>query len=87
MRSNSTLLLSSTQADPIDVYVGARIRDARKAKNMSQVDLGHACGITFQQIQKYERAQNRVSASRLVQIANALGKSVIFFFGPHGGVK
>ena len=58
--------------DPIDVAVGLRLRTLRKAKGMSQEQLGRALGITFQQIQKYERGTNRVSASMLVKSARAL---------------
>ena len=59
--------------DPIDVAVGLRLRTLRKAKGMSQEQLGRALGITFQQIQKYERGTNRVSASMLVKSARAMG--------------
>lgn len=56
----------------IDVEVGKRIRMRRDAIGMSQSELGEACGITFQQIQKYEKGTNRVGASRMHQIAKAL---------------
>ncbi len=59
--------------DPIDVAVGLRMRTLRKAKGMSQEQLGRALSITFQQIQKYERGTNRISASMLVKAARALG--------------
>jgi transcriptional regulator with XRE-family HTH domain len=58
--------------DPIDVEVGARIRARRKSLAMSQSRLAEALGLTFQQIQKYERGTNRVSASVLVRIARTL---------------
>ena len=58
--------------DPIDVAVGLRLRTLRKAKGMSQQELGRALGITFQQIQKYERGTNRISASMLVRSARML---------------
>ena len=61
--------------DPIDVTVGLRLRTLRKSKGMSQEALGRALGITFQQIQKYERGTNRISASMLVKSARALGVS------------
>ncbi|MEF2073528.1 helix-turn-helix transcriptional regulator [Consotaella sp. CSK11QG-6] len=57
---------------PADVDIGARIRSRRTALGMSQEKLGDACGITFQQIQKYEKGTNRVGGSRIVQIAAAL---------------
>ncbi|HEY9218876.1 MAG TPA: helix-turn-helix domain-containing protein [Phenylobacterium sp.] len=57
---------------PVDVEVGHRIRLIRKEKRLSQEQLGSAVALTFQQIQKYERGANRVSASKLVEIAEAL---------------
>ena len=59
-------------ADPIDVAVGARIRLLRKLRGLSQQALAEAAGVTFQQIQKYERGANRVSASMLSRIATTL---------------
>lgn len=67
--------------DPIDVAVGARVRLMRLARGMTQQKLADASGVTFQQMQKYERGLNRVSASRLVHIANALDCPVSTFFG------
>jgi transcriptional regulator with XRE-family HTH domain len=58
--------------DPIDIAVGLRLRTLRKSKGMSQEQLGKALGITFQQIQKYERGTNRISASMLVKSARTL---------------
>ncbi len=63
-------------ADPIDVEVGARIRIRRRLLNVSQQELGRALGLTFQQVQKYERGFNRVSASMLVKIAKRLDTTV-----------
>ena len=65
---------------PIDVHVGARIKLKRKLLRMSQTDLGEALGYSFQQIQKYEKGTNRVSASKLVAIADALNVPIMFFF-------
>ena len=65
---------------PIDVHVGNRIRLRRKLINMTQEQLARSLGITFQQVQKYERGSNRVSASRLFQIAEILDVTVTFFF-------
>ena len=59
--------------DPIDVAVGLRLRTLRKSRGLSQDQLGRSLGITFQQIQKYERGTNRVSASMLVRAARFLG--------------
>lgn len=58
--------------DPIDVEVGQRLRSFRAALGISQEALGKAVGISFQQVQKYERGHNRISASRLCQMAAAL---------------
>jgi transcriptional regulator with XRE-family HTH domain len=68
-------------ADPIDVAVGARIRLLRKMRGQSQQALADAAGVTFQQIQKYERGANRVSASMLARIAAALQSPVAELFG------
>jgi transcriptional regulator with XRE-family HTH domain len=74
---------TSKMPDPLDVQVGSRIRLQRKMKNLSQSDLGRAVGVTFQQILKYESGTNRVSASRLQLIAEALHVPVALFFeGP-----
>ncbi|NSZ66987.1 helix-turn-helix domain-containing protein [Agrobacterium tumefaciens] len=71
---------SKKQPDPIDVHVGTRIRLRRTLLGMSQDRLGTSLGITFQQIQKYERGMNRVGASRLQLMANILNVPVSFFF-------
>ena len=67
--------------DPVDVAVGARIRLLRKVRHLSQQALAESAGVTFQQIQKYERGANRVSASMLTRIAKALGVPVAEMFG------
>ncbi|HYD46438.1 MAG TPA: helix-turn-helix domain-containing protein [Phenylobacterium sp.] len=69
------------EPDPIDVAVGARIRLRRKQLGVSQSKLADAIGVTFQQVQKYERGANRVSASSLAKIAKALDAPVAAFFG------
>jgi len=69
-------------ADPIDVHIGRRLRAERLARKMSQAELGVALNVTFQQIQKYERGDNRVSASMLAKAAEALDLSVTEFFPP-----
>lgn len=66
--------------DPIDVQVGARIRARRLLIGMNQETLAAALGLTFQQVQKYEGGANRVSASRLSQIADILGVPIGYFF-------
>ncbi|MEM1040274.1 MAG: helix-turn-helix domain-containing protein [Pseudomonadota bacterium] len=66
--------------NPIDVHVGSRVKLRRTMQGMSQEKLGDALGITFQQIQKYEKGTNRIGASRMQQIAAALKVPVAFFF-------
>lgn len=66
--------------DPIDVQVGARVREIRVRLGMSQTKLGEALGVSFQQIQKYENGSNRMGASRLVQVSRALGVSLETIF-------
>lgn len=70
---------------PTDTYVGQRIRSRRKDLKISQDSLGKKLGLTFQQIQKYEKGTNRVSASKLLIIAQELGVDVNYFFGDLGG--
>ncbi len=65
---------------PVDVHVGKRVRHRRWMVGMTQQQLGEAVGIKFQQIQKYETGMNRVSASRLWDIAHAMDVPVSFFF-------
>ena len=67
--------------DPFDVEVGVRVRALRKAREISQSDLAAAAGITFQQVQKYERGTNRISASKLQQIARRLGVPISELLG------
>lgn len=66
--------------NPIDKHVGGRVRMRRMLMGMSQERLGEALGLTFQQVQKYEKGTNRISASRLQQISKVLGVPVEFFF-------
>ena len=65
---------------PVDVQVGARMREFRIRAGMSQQALGGAFGVSYQQIQKYENGSNRMGASRLVQVADALGAPVASLF-------
>jgi len=69
-----------SRPSPIDVHVGSRIRLRRTLLGMSQERLGEALGLTFQQIQKYERGVNRVGASRLFDLARVLDVPISFFF-------
>ena len=66
--------------DPIDVHVGSRIAEHRRAIGMSQEKLGSALGITFQQVQKYEKGTNRIGAGRLHAVSKALNVPVSTFF-------
>jgi transcriptional regulator with XRE-family HTH domain len=74
----------AARPDPIDVEVGARIRARRVFLGMSQTKLAVALGLTFQQVQKYERGDNRVSASTLVRVGKALDISVASLVGESG---
>lgn len=73
-------VISINVADQIDLHIGAKIRDRRKYAAMSQTSIGEAIGVSFQQIQKYERGTNRVSASTLWRIAKTLEVPVGYFF-------
>jgi len=70
----------SGKPNPIDVHVGARVRLRRTLLGMSQERLGEAIGLTFQQVQKYERGANRIGASRLFDLSRVLDVPVSFFF-------
>jgi transcriptional regulator with XRE-family HTH domain len=76
----NTLTASPAAPDPIDVTIGSRLRLRRLAMGFSQETLGRALGITFQQIQKYERGTNRIFASRLFHLAHVLRVPVAYFF-------
>ena len=81
--------------NPIDTHVGSRVRLRRTMLGMSQEKLGEALGITFQQVQKYEKGSNRIGASRLQNIADVLKVPVSYFFEdapgsattPRGGLE
>lgn len=66
--------------NPVDIHVGARLRLRRTLKGMGQESLGDAVGLTFQQIQKYERGANRIGASRLFEFSKILSVPISFFF-------
>ena len=67
-------------ANPVDVHVGTRVRLRRQVLKMSQERLGDKLGVTFQQVQKYERGSNRIGASRLWKISEVLEVPINFFF-------
>ena len=77
----------ATSPNPIDVHVGKRLRLRRTLLGMSQERLGELLGLTFQQVQKYERGANRIGSSRLFQLGQILDVPVSFFFDdmPRGG--
>ncbi len=66
--------------DRIDVEIGARLRQARVAAGFTQTELGGQLGISFQQIQKYEKGRNRIGGGRLYKIARVLGVKITYFF-------
>jgi len=72
--------MTSKNPNPIDVHVGNRVRMRRMLIGMSQERLGKELGLTFQQVQKYEKGTNRISASRLYRMAQILGVPVQYFF-------
>jgi transcriptional regulator with XRE-family HTH domain len=71
---------SAANPNPVDRHVGLRIRFRRKELGISQEKLADSIGLTFQQVQKYERAANRVSASKLWEVARALNTSINYFY-------
>ena len=73
--------MSVKRPDPVDVEVGHRIRIERLSRGLSQTALANQLGVTFQQVQKYEKGVNRVGAGRLTKIAEVLGVPVGTFFG------
>src|SRR6201988_1146698 len=73
-------MIAKKAPNPVDKHVGSRVRMRRMMLAMSQEKLGDALGLTFQQVQKYEKGTNRIGASRLQQIAGTLQVPVAFFF-------
>jgi transcriptional regulator with XRE-family HTH domain len=73
-------MMAKKAPNPIDKHVGARVRMRRMMLSMSQEKLGNSLGLTFQQVQKYEKGTNRIGASRLQQISHILQVPVAFFF-------
>lgn len=71
--------------NPVDIYVGSKVKARRLILGLSQEELANAIGLTFQQVQKYERGTNRISVSRLVDICKVLKVQIDYFFdGTHG---
>ena len=79
-RKSSGRMASKGFPNPIDVHVGRRIRQRRTLLGMSQEKLAEAIGLTFQQVQKYERGSNRVSSSRLFDLTHVLDVPMSYFF-------
>lgn len=71
--------------NPVDIHVGARVRMRRKFLGLSQQDLAETIDLTFQQVQKYERGFNRISASKLYEISRTLKAPIQYFFEGYGG--
>jgi transcriptional regulator with XRE-family HTH domain len=72
--------MSAAKIHPIDIHVGMRLRERRKVLGITQGDLAVSIGLTFQQVQKYERGTNRISASKLYDISQTLKVSIAYFF-------
>ena len=68
------------EINPVDVYVGERLRFGRNMRGISQRNVGKAIGVTFQQVQKYERGVNSIRPSRLLELADLLKVPITFFF-------
>jgi transcriptional regulator with XRE-family HTH domain len=79
-RGNERDTMSKRSCDPQDMEVGRRIRVRRLTRNMSQTDLATQLGLTFQQVQKYEKGTNRVGAGRLKRIAEILEAPITYFY-------
>lgn len=80
-RSKGTVSARNREGpDPVDIHVGERLKWRRNILGLSQGELGSALGLTFQQIQKYERGTNRIGSSRLHQLSQLLGVSIAWFF-------
>lgn len=73
---------TKSRANAVDIYVGEQLRLIRRANNVTQEELAHAVGLTFQQIQKYEKGYNRIAAGRLYYVAEFFNVPVTDFY-PH----
>ena len=78
MTSNN--ISSSRKSKHVDIHLGKRLKQRRVLLGLTQMELANKLGISYQQIQKYEKAADRVSASRLVDISNVLGINIMYFF-------
>lgn len=84
MRRSSRGRMPSGKPNPVDVHVGARVRLRRTLLGLSQEKLGESLGLTFQQVQKYERGANRIGASRLYDLSRVLDVPMSYFFEDMG---
>ena len=80
MKKTKRKSASPRKSNSVDVFIGKRMRELRHVSNISQVELGRELGVSFQQIQKYEKGVNRVSAARLFYICKALNVSLSSMF-------
>jgi len=80
MKKSKAKKASPRSINAVDIYIGARMRERRLALNLSQAGLGEVLGVSFQQVQKYEKGVNRVSASRLYEICKVLNVSLSSMF-------
>ena len=86
MNEQCVTMAPRKQPNPIDVHVGSRLKLRRTTVGMTQEKLGDKLGVTFQQVQKYEKGANRIGASRLQEISQILEVPVAYFFEETGGV-
>jgi len=80
MKKTKRKSASPRKSNSVDVFIGKRMRELRHVNSISQVELGRELGVSFQQIQKYEKGVNRVSAARLFDICKALNVSLSSMF-------
>jgi len=85
MNSVRDITVNKRSGDPRDAEIGKRIRALRLERGLSQTELGNLLGVTFQQIQKYEKGANRVAAGRLQRVAEALDVPITFFYAGSPG--
>jgi transcriptional regulator with XRE-family HTH domain len=84
--NNARARMNSTDPiNPLDVIIASNVKTARTARGLTQADVAEALGLTFQQVQKYESGKNRISASRLVEIARILEMEASELLPTHGG--
>ncbi len=80
MQATSNLRPKTPNIDPVDLHIGQRLRALRTTLGLSQGQVGEQIGVTFQQVQKFERAHNRITAKRLKQLSQVLNVEMDYFF-------